>query len=161
MSIKLNAPFSLFILLFAVMIGSLSESMATPVRQLVTASINERQTVELKGNTRPEATAQNDQGRVDDSFILGHMQLLLIRPAEREAAFESMIGQLHDRKSPYFHHWLTAAQIRSEYGPAEADIAQVSKWLSKHGFTVHGVQTSGMVIDFSGTAGQVRDAFGR
>jgi subtilase family serine protease len=39
-------------------------------------------------------------------------------------------------------------------------VRAVASWLGSHGFTVNGVQTSRMVLDFSGTAGQVRDAFG-
>ena len=158
-SIKQKSTFPIFFLLFALMIGTPAESMAASARQLVPASIDESQTVELPGNTRPEAMAQNDLGRADDSLALSHMQLLLNRPAEREAALKGFIDQLHNPQSPYFHRWLTAAQIRSDYGPAETDIAQVSHWLSKHGLTVHGVQASGMMIDFSGTAGQVREAF--
>jgi len=159
MSIGPKSTFSLFFLMFAVIIGTTSESMATPARQLVTTTINERQTVELTGNTRPEATAQNDQGRADDSLQLNHMLLLLNRPAEREADLENFIDQIHDPASPHFHQWLAAGQIRSNYGPAETDITVVSDWLSKHGLTVNAMQASGMVIDFSGTAGQIRDAF--
>ncbi|MFL9861073.1 protease pro-enzyme activation domain-containing protein [Paraburkholderia madseniana] len=133
--------------------------MAQSARQLVTHVIDERQTVELAGNIRPEANAAYDRGRVEDTLVLEHMQLLLKCPAETEVALVRFIDLLHDPKSPYFHQWLTAEQFRADYGPADADVKAVSDWLSRHGLTVNGVQAGGMVIDFSGTAGQIRDAF--
>ncbi|HXP08005.1 MAG TPA: S53 family peptidase, partial [Acidobacteriaceae bacterium] len=45
------------------------------------------------------------------------------------------------------------------YGPSSADIATVRGWLEMHGFQVNGVSASGMRIDFSGTAGQITEAF--
>ncbi|MEI9988009.1 MAG: S53 family peptidase [Aliidongia sp.] len=128
-------------------------------RQLVTQAIDERQTVELTGNLRPEATVQNDRGLVADSLTLDHMQLLLKRPAETEAALVQFIDLLHNPGSPYFHRWLTAEEFGADFGPAAGDIQAVRTWLEAHGFTVNGVQTSGMVVDFSGTAGQIREAF--
>ncbi|WP_323118414.1 S53 family peptidase [Burkholderia alba] len=133
---------------------------AQPVPRVVTQAVDERATVTLPGNVRPEATAANDRGRVDDTLMLDHMQLLLQRPAQTEAALVRLIDQLHDPASPTFHHWLTADQFGAEFGPSGADVAVVTDWLTRHGFTVGSVQKSGMVIDFSGTAEQVRTAFG-
>ncbi len=135
-------------------------SEADTTRQLVRQALDEQQTVELPGNIRPEATASNDRGPVAAATVLKHMQLLLRRPPETEAALVHQIDQLHDRTSPHFHRWLTSAQLRERFGPAPADVQTVSAWLAAHGLTVNGVHASGMVIDFSGTAGQVRDTFG-
>ncbi|ANB77229.1 protease pro-enzyme activation domain-containing protein [Paraburkholderia phytofirmans] len=120
--------------------STVSESMAQTARQLVAQVIDERQTVELAGNTRPEVNAGGDRGRVEDTLVLEHMQLLLKRPAEREAALVRFIDQLHDSKSPYFHQWLTAEQFRANFGPADADVGVVIDRLSRHGLTVNGVQ---------------------
>ena len=38
-------------------------------------------------------------------------------------------------------------------------MATIRGWLRSHGFTVNVVYPNGVVIDFSGTAGQVREAF--
>jgi subtilase family serine protease len=145
--------------LFGVIVLTAAGSFAQTARQLITSPIDERKTVALPGNTRPEATAQNDRGRVDDSLVLDHMQLLLKRPVEREAALTRYLDDLHNPKSADFHRWLTPAQFRSDYGPADADINTVTDWLGKHGFTVNVAQSGGLTIDFSGTAGQVREAF--
>jgi subtilase family serine protease len=62
-------------------------------------------------------------------------------------------------KSPNFHHWLTAAELGQSFGPAQEDIGAVTAWLRSHGFQVNHVSSSGMLIDFSGAAGQVSTAF--
>ena len=113
----------------------------------------------LHGNTRPEANAQNDLGRVADTFAMPHMLLQLQRSPEREQAFRNFIDQQHDPASPNFHKWLTAVQIGQLYGPAPQDIEKVSDWLRSNGFTVNTVYPSGMTIDFSGTAGLLLAAF--
>ena len=133
---------------------------AAAQERLVTASINEQQTVALTGNTRPEAIWKNDRGRVSDDLVLQHMQLLLNRPASAEAALETRIDALTNAASPGYHQWLTAEQFGAEYGPATGDIAAVTGWLQSHGFTVNGVHTGRMIVDFSGTAGEIRAAFG-
>jgi subtilase family serine protease len=146
-------------LALAALLGFAPATRAQAVRQLVTQPIDERQSVELEGNTRPEANADNDRGPVADTLVLEHMQLLLQRPPETEAALTDLIERLHDEDSPDFHHWLDNQKLRDEFGPVESDVDTVTTWLSSHGMTVHGVRQSGMLIDFSGTAAQVRDTF--
>jgi subtilase family serine protease len=125
----------------------------------ISSPINESQLVTLNGNTRPEANTKNDRGAVADNFALDGMQLLLHRSAVKEVALEKRIRSIHDRNSPEFHHWLTADEIGTKYGVGSEDIATVTSWLESHGFQVNGISSGRMVIDFSGTAGEIRDAF--
>ena len=115
--------------------------------------------VVLRGNTRPEATSTNDRGRVADSLRLDHMLLQLRRSPEQERALEQYIADIQDPASPQFHHWLTAAEIGQRFGVAPGDIARATSWLKSQGFIVNLVYPNQMVIDFSGSAGQVRRAF--
>jgi subtilase family serine protease len=128
-------------------------------RVLITHKINEAALVRLAGNTRPEANAANDRGPVRDSFPLKHMLLQLRRSPEQEQAFENYSKEVQDPGSPNYHHWLTAREIGQRYGLAAQDLATITDWLKSHGFTVNRVYPNGVVIDFSGTAGQVREAF--
>ena len=142
--------------------GPAAFAQASPGRSqpLITQSINEGNLVVLSGNTRPEARdPANDQGNVSDTLPLPHMMLQLRRPPAQEQAIVTLIDQLHDRKSPNFHHWLTAAEIGAQFGPATSDIQTITGWLAQHGFIVNTVYRNAMVIDYSGTAGQVRSAF--
>lgn len=128
-------------------------------RPQITEAINERRLHTLHGNTRQEANAQNDRGAVSADLAMDHMLLQLQRSAAQEQAVRQFVDQLHDPASPSFHHWLTADQFGQAYGPAQQDIETVVQWLKSHGFAVNFVSPSGMSIDFSGTAGQVREAF--
>ena len=131
-----------------------------PSQPLIIQSINEGNLAVLAGNTRPEAqNPANDQGIVSDRLPLPHMMLQLRRPAAQEQAVETLIDQLHDPKSPNFHHWLTAAQVGAQFGPAASDIQTITGWLQQQGFAVNIVYPSKMVIDFSGTAGQIHTTF--
>jgi hypothetical protein len=129
-------------------------------RPLITQSINDANMAVLAGNTRPEArNPANDRGVVPDNMPLQHMMLHLKRPAEQEQALATLIEQLHDPKSPNFHHWISASEIGAQFGPAASDIQTIVGWLSQRGFTVNTIYANNMVIEYSGTAGQVRAAF--
>jgi subtilase family serine protease len=128
-------------------------------RNLITRPIDSSRLLTLAGNTRGEANSQNDRGKVSDAFAMPHMLLQLQRSPEQELALTNFIDQLHDSSSPNFHKWLTAAQFGQNYGPSAQDIEAVSDWLRSSGFAVNTVYPSGMLIDFSGSAGQVLAAF--
>ncbi len=129
------------------------------IAPLITTMIDDGHLVTLPGNTRPEANAKNDRGRVEDAFRLDHMILQLRRSRAQEQALDDYIDQLHDPASPHFHQWLTAQQLGEKYGIAQVDIDKITGWLKSHGFSVNSVAPTRMTIDFSGTAGQVRRAF--
>ena len=125
----------------------------------ITQSPNNNDRATLAGNTSPFATASNDQGRVADTTAMGHMLLQLKRPADREQALQTLMQQQVTKGSPNYHQWLTNAQLGAEYGPSQMDVDAITSWLTAQGFTVNRVYSNGMTIDFSGTAGQVRQAF--
>jgi subtilase family serine protease len=120
---------------------------------------DESELVTLYGNTRPEANLQNDRGPVDDSLPLDHLLLQLKRLPEQEAAAQKFLDEQQDPLSPNYHQWLTEAQFGERFGTAEQDLEAVTRWLGAHGFAVNQVHRNGMLVDFSGTAGQVRDTF--
>lgn len=132
---------------------------AIPGRPLITAAVDEHQTVTLEGNTRPEATAANDRGRLADDFPLEHMHLQLKRSPAQERAVEAYVNGLTERGAPQFHRWLSAPEFGARFGVAQEDIDQIAGWLRSRGFAVNFVYPSRMVIDFSGTAGEVARAF--
>src|SRR4029077_794149 len=102
---------------------------------------------------------QNDRGPLSDNFLLEHMLLQLRRSPEQEAALQQYINELHTQGSPNFHRWLSAAEFGQRFGVASQDLGTLTDWLKSHGFTINVVYPSGMVIDFSGTVRQVRQAF--
>ncbi len=128
-------------------------------RAALSRRVDDSDLLTLRGNTRPEANAENDRGPVPADFPMEHMLLQLKRSPENEQALEAYITQLSDRDSPNFHHWLTANEFGESYGVSEENLGMVTDWLASQGFTVNVIYPSRMVIDFSGTARQVREAF--
>jgi subtilase family serine protease len=126
----------------------------------ILSPVDESQRFVLRGNTRPEANAANDRGAVDDSLPLNGMELLLKRSPENEQAAAALADELEQRGSAQFHKWLTADQYAAQFGVDAQDVAAVSDWLRGHGFSVDNVGPNRMTILFSGTAGQVKQAFG-
>ncbi|HXY07186.1 MAG TPA: protease pro-enzyme activation domain-containing protein, partial [Terriglobales bacterium] len=133
-----------------------SEGVLQP---LLTQPIDETRLVTLVGNTRPEANAAHDRGRLADSFPVEHMLLQLRRPPELEHEFDRYIDSLTDKSSPNFRHWIMATEQGEKYGLAQPDLDTITGWLKSHGFEVGYVYPNRMVIDFSGTAGEIREAF--
>jgi subtilase family serine protease len=88
-----------------------------------------------------------------------HMFVVLRRSPEQEQALQQRTAELQNPRSANYHRWLTADELGRNFGPAQDDIDTVVRWLSSHGLQVNLVHKSGMTIDVSGTAGQVREAF--
>ena len=126
---------------------------------LISQAVSDSERVVLKGNVHPLATKAADRGAVPDSMPAERMLLILQRSPERERAFEAAIQSLHDRNSASFHKWLTPAQFGAEWGAADSDVAAATAWLESHGFQVKGPTAGRTAIEFSGNAGQIREAF--
>jgi hypothetical protein len=125
----------------------------------ITQQVNESQRTVLFGNTHPLAQAKYDKGLVSASLPLDRMSLILKRSPGQEAALQTLLAQQQDKKSPNYHKWLTAAQFGQLFGPSDQDIQKVTAWLTTHGFIVDQVATGRQFIQFSGTAGEVEEAF--
>src|ERR1700723_71537 len=151
------APILGIILVSSALIGPMAQAQSRPI--LITQAVDESKLVTLAGNTRPEANKQNDRGLVPDSLSLEHVMLQLKRSPAQEWALLQYIEELQLRTSPDYHRWLTAKQFGQRFGLATQDLNVITSWLESHGLKVNVVYTNGLLIDFSGTAGQVQSAF--
>ena len=145
-----------FVLFFSLM-GAGQQAATVPAR--VTQPVNMENLVTLRGNTHPLARPEYDQGAAPDGLPTERMLLVLQRSAEQEAALRNLLDEQQIKSSPNFHMWLTPEQFGQQFGPADADIQAVTDWFASQGFQVNHVATGRTVIEFSGTAGQVRQAF--
>ncbi len=125
----------------------------------ITQAIDEKQLVLLRGNVHPLAQPKFDQGAVSDAQPLDRMLLLLQRAPELEAALRQLLDDQLTLNSPNHHVWLTPQQFGAQFGPADADLQTATSWLTAKGFHSIQVGPGRIAIQFSGTAGQVRDAF--
>jgi hypothetical protein len=114
--------------------------------------------VTLRGNTHPLARAEYDQGAAPDSLPMERMLLVLLRSTEQETALRKLLDEQQIKSSPNFHIWLTPEQLGEQFGPVAADIQAVTDWLGSQGFEVSRVAAGRTVIEFTGTAGAVRQA---
>jgi hypothetical protein len=132
----------------------------TQVRPRIMEAVDNARRIPLTGNVHPLARAEFDRGAVFDGLRMTRMLLLLQRSNEQEAALQDYLEKQQDKSSPNFHQWLAPEEFGALYGPADADIQAVTQWLGSQGFTVERVYSGKTVMEFSGTAGQVRAAFG-
>ncbi|MGA9526913.1 MAG: protease pro-enzyme activation domain-containing protein, partial [Terriglobales bacterium] len=143
---------------FAVAQNSHTRTFFVP-QSRITQPIDESNLIQLKGNTIYLADAKHDRGPVDPNTPTGHIIMLLQRSPEQAAALGALMDNQQDPKSPNYHNWLTAEEFGKNFGPTDSDLAKVTGWLQSKGFTIEEVTPGRTVIFFSGTVGQVQDAF--
>ena len=132
---------------------------AATVPARVTQPVDLKNLVILRGNTHRLARPEYDQGAAPDSLPAERMLLVLKRSPEQETALRQMLDEQQIKSSANYHMWLTPEQFGQQFGPADSDIQAVTDWLTSQGFQVNRVAAGRTVIEFSGTAGEVRQAF--
>jgi hypothetical protein len=105
------------------------------------------------------ASFGNEVGRVEPNRALPRMVLGLSPPPEKQHALVKFLDDQQNRRSPDFHHWLSAAEFGARFGTADTDAEAVRQWLQKSGFQVAPASQGKLWVEFSGTAQQVENAF--
>jgi subtilase family serine protease len=136
-----------------------TSAMHAQAKALVTTAIDERQTVQLKGNVARQLRTAKDLGEADRSKPAGRIIVVLKRPEEQEKALQSFLMEAHQKTSAGYHKWLTPAAFGKQFGAADSDVQQLTGWLQAHGLTVAKVSNGRNMVEFSGTIGQVEDTF--
>ena len=125
----------------------------------IVEAVDESRLTRLKGNTHPLARARFDRGVAPADLPMDRMLLVLKRNPEQETALRTLLDDQQDNASPNYHKWLTPEQFGKQFGPADRDIQMVTAWLQWHGFRIGQVAKGRNIIEFSGTAAQVQEAF--
>ena len=144
-------------LLVALMVFGQHAMAQSPNR--IAQEIDESCRVVLTGNTHPLAQARFDRGAAPSSHPMDRMLLLLARSPEQKAALEELLAEQVDPNSPNYHAWLTPEEFGERFGPSDADVTAITNWLTGHGFLIGSISSGKTVVEFSGTAGQVQQAF--
>ena len=134
-------------------------SQASPVPARITQAIDPATTTFVKMRIHPLARPEFDSGIVADSQLMNRMLLLLQRSADQETALRALLDAQQTKNSGSYHAWLTPSQFGQQFGVANADIQKITDWLAQQGFTGIKVSPGNMFVEFSGTAGLVRNAF--
>ncbi len=125
----------------------------------ISSEINNSEQAALKGSLHPLAQAQFDAGRMPAATKLEGISIVFRRSAAQEADLKALIAAQQNSASPLYHQWLTPDQFAARFGMAQADLDKVAGWLEQQGFSVDSVARSKNAIFFSGSAGQVEQAF--
>ena len=127
-------------------------------RPLITQAIDESQLTALKGNTHPLARPEFDLGTAPATLPMERMLLVLKRSPEQDAALSKLLDDQQDKASPNYHKWVTPEEFGKQFGPTDTDMQTITLWLQSHGFQV-GSSKGRTVLEFSGSASQVQEAF--
>jgi hypothetical protein len=126
----------------------------------ITLDVNTGIKMIVPGYTVPSfVTASTDMGRLSPYETIGHLMLVLRRPAARQSAFEKLLNDLYSADSPRYHQWLTPSQIGADYGTSNSDIGKITAWLNSCGLRVEEVSDSRQIVTFTGTSDQLEKAF--
>ena len=136
-----------------------AKAQQTSPQSRIVAPVDEAARVTLRGNTHPLAQPQFDRGAAPPDLPMARMLLVLKRSAAQEAALEKLLDDQQDLNSASYHQWLTPDQFGQQFGPSDHDIQTISAWLRTHGFQVATPSRGRTVIEFSGTAALVQQAF--
>lgn len=128
-------------------------------KPLITSPIDESKLTVLKGNTYPLARPEYDHGPAPASLPMQRIMLLLKRSPQQEAALGALLDQQQEKGSPNYHKWLTPAEFGQQFGLSNQDIQTIENWLETQGFQIDRVASGRGLIEFSGTAGDVQQAF--
>lgn len=127
-------------------------------RPLITQSVDEARVTTLRGNTHPLARPEFDLGTAPATLPMERMLLVLKRSDAQEFSLRKLLDDQQDKTSPNYHKWLTPEKFGEQFGPSDSDMEVITSWLQSHGFQV-GSTKGRTVLEFSGSASQVREAF--
>jgi len=146
--------------LFALaIVTALSGWAQSAAPQRVTQRIDESQLKTIPGHVRPFLQAGVDHGPVDGGERIGVIMLMFARTPEQQQDLDALVDELHNVRSPNYHKWLTPEQFGERFEPADEDVLAVKAWLESKGLRVLDVVPSRTHIAFTGTVGQLQDAF--
>ncbi|WP_263409258.1 Ig-like domain repeat protein [Terriglobus tenax] len=141
---------------------SISASAQIPNRAkpLITQPVNDARRVALRGTIHPLVHSASDQGSVGDAVSLDRMLMTLRRSEDQETELKQLIDQQQDKTSANYHRWLTPDEFGARFGASDSDISTLTSWLTSHGFSNVSVSKGRTTVEFSGSAGTARQAFG-
>lgn len=87
------------------------------------------------------------------------LSLSIALPLRNADALNALIAAQNTPGSPLYHHYLTPAQFAASYGPDQATVDAVTRFLQSNGILVRSVSSNHLLIDADASVGQVEAAF--
>ena len=143
--------------------GVIGVLLASPLfgqQNRISSAIDNQRIVVLDSKVRPLALAEHgDEGAVEPSLKLPWITLWFKRTPAQEDALARLLAAQRDSSSEQYHKWLGSDEYADQFGLSPDDFEKVAAWLERQGFHVEYKANDRDFIAFSGTAGQVRNAF--
>jgi subtilase family serine protease len=118
-------------------------------------NVDDNDTVTIHGNVHPNARPEFDLGPTDKKLRCDRIVLVLAPRSNGRQTVDDLLRAQHDPASPLYHQWLTPAEFGQRFGISDDDLADVTAWLQRSGFTIDEVAPGRLWINFSGTVGDV------
>jgi pseudomonalisin len=125
----------------------------------ITSRIDDSQRVELKGHVHRAISDSVDLGAADPTLPAQSMVMVLGASPAQENDLAQFLRNVQARGRPEYHRWLTPQAFGERFGVEPSDLAAIRTWLRSKGFQLEPQSAGRRSIVFSGTIGQVNDAF--
>lgn len=112
--------------------------------------------VVLSGNT---PAALNQAQFVNHSNPTQEIEVILGLDVRDEAKLDALIAAQADPKSPEFRKFITPAEFKQRFSPAQADVDKVVAYLQTNGLTVLSVSDNNLLIHVKGSVDEFEKAF--
>ena len=153
-----NSAYRPFLCLFLLIALGISTASAA-VQSRITAAVSNSARTVIPNSVHGKAKLANDLGPAPANMKMEAMTLRFNMTDAQTVALDQLLLDQQNPASPRYHQWLTPAQYAAQFGLSNADIAQITSWLTNQGFTITETANSGTFVRFNGTAAQVNAAF--
>jgi hypothetical protein len=87
------------------------------------------------------------------------LNLAIVLPLRDQQGLTDLLAELRDPESANYRRFLTADEFAQAFGPAESDYAAVIAFAQAHNLVVTGTHPNRTIVDVSGSAADVEQAF--
>ncbi len=88
-----------------------------------------------------------------------NLSLAIGLPLRNREALTNLLQQIYDPASTNYHRYLTPDQFTAQFGPSAEDYQAVINFAAQNGLTVSGTHPNRVVLDVTGTAANIQQAF--
>jgi subtilase family serine protease len=113
-------------------------------------------TATLEGNHPDEAADIAESEAAPSRPLAMHLTMAIRNRAE----LDRELADQQNPASPEYHHWLTPDEFTNSFGPTDADLAKITRWLTRKGFAVQSADARTRIVNFTGTVASAEKAFG-
>jgi subtilase family serine protease len=71
----------------------------------------------------------------------------------------SLLSNIYDPQSPFFHRYLTPDQFKQQFAPTPDEVRQVANFLRGQGLAITGISSNDLLINAVGSVAQAQQAF--